>query len=527
MVKKVKIEKLNQFGEIKNIRLILGDQLNHVHSWYVESDASTLYVIAELFDEATYTQHHVQKIHSFFLAMEAFAIHLKETGHQVLHLTLDDTKEIPGVDGLLSHLVAHYEAEKIEYQQPDEYRLLVLLRELKLDGVVIEEFESEHFLVGFDELQAQFESGKKHRMEQFYRRLRSKRNILMENGEPLGGQWNYDATNRKKLKKSDLPEVPAPLLFANETRQVNKRLKDHGIKTIGNSESPLTMPIDRQQSVELLEYFCRYGLPRFGDFQDAMTEHSPYSWSLYHSRLSFSINSKLLSPLEVIEAAIEAYHQDENIDLTQIEGFVRQILGWREFIRGIYWANMPGYAELNHLEASRDLPEFFWSGDTNMNCVSRAVKQSLDHAYAHHIQRLMITGTFSLLAGIDPDQVDDWYLGIYSDAIEWAQMPNTRGMSQFADGGIIASKPYIASGNYINKMSDYCKNCRYDVKDKTSEKSCPFNSLYWNFVDTHRERFADNPRIGMAYRTWDRFDAQAQKAILDRARIYLADLESL
>jgi deoxyribodipyrimidine photolyase-related protein len=231
--------------------------------------------------------------------------------------------------------------------------------------------------------------------------------------------------------------------------------------------------------------------------------------------------------MEVIQTAINAYSTQDNIDISQVEGFVRQILGWREFVRGIYWANMPSYAHLNHLSATRNLPDFYWTGETKMNCISQTVNQSLDHAYAHHIQRLMITGTFALLAGIDPDQVDSWYLGIYADAIEWVQLPNTRGMSQFADGGMIASKPYIASGNYVNQMSDYCRSCHYDVKDKVTSQSCPFNSMYWRFLNTHREKFSRNPRIGMAYRNWDGFDPEIQQKVLERGEIYLSELESL
>jgi deoxyribodipyrimidine photolyase-related protein len=268
-------------------------------------------------------------------------------------------------------------------------------------------------------------------------------------------------------------------------------------------------------------------LPRFGTFQDAMTDQSEHKWSLYHSRLSFSLNAKLLSPREVVAMAIDAYRGRDDISLSQVEGFVRQILGWREFIRGIYWLNMPEYQKLNYLEADRPLPEYFWSGETQMNCMSEAINQSLDYAFAHHIQRLMVTGTFSLLAGIDPDQVDDWYLGIYLDAIEWVELPNTRGMSQFADGGLVGTKPYSASGNYINKMSDYCKGCRYKVSKKTGSDACPFNSLYWHFMHRHRPIFEKNPRIGMVYRNWDKQSEENRNLTLERAEWCLEHLDEL
>jgi len=515
------------FDNVETIRFILGDQLNHHHSWYLEKDKHTMYVVAEIFEETTYTRHHAQKVHAFFLAMSAFAESLREAGHQVLYLTLDDTAGASSVSKLLDMLAGIYKPIRVGYQRPDEHRLLEQLRALVLPGVEIIEYDTEHFMVPFAELSSYFVRGKKHRMEQFYRRLRKQHNILMENSDPVGGQWNYDVSNRSKLKKSDLADIPAPLLFANDVDEVQRRLERHDIKTVGKINHQLPMPITRDQSLDLLQFFCRTGLPRFGDFQDAMTGKSDYAWSLYHSRLSFSMNVKLLHPAEVIETAIAAYYAQDNIDISQVEGFVRQILGWREFVRGIYWANMPGYAELNALAAEKDLPAFFWTGDTQMNCVSKAITQSLEHAYAHHIQRLMVTGMFGLLAGIDPDQMDQWYLGIYIDAIEWVEMPNTRGMSQFADDGLIASKPYSASGNYINKMSDYCASCHYKVKEKTTKNACPFNALYWHFMVKHRKKFQNNPRIGMAYRNWDKQDLEMQELTIARGEECLKNLEVL
>ncbi len=515
------------FDSIKTIRIILGDQLNHQHSWFTTKDKNTLYVIAEVVEEATYARHHVQKVHAFFLAMEAFAATLKEAGHNILHLTLDDTAGLSSVDQIASSLAETYGPDRLEYQRPDEYRLLEQLRSLTLPDIVIHECDTEHFMVPFDELSAYFSKGKKHRMEQFYRKLRKQHNMLMDANEPTGGQWNYDATNRSKLKKSDLAEIPAPLLFTSNVEEVQQRLERHNIETVGRISNQLPMPVTRDQSLQLLSFFCATGLPRFGDFQDAMTGKSDYAWSLYHSRLSFSMNAKLLHPKEVIDAAIAAYHAQDNIDISQVEGFVRQILGWREFVRGIYWANMPGYEELNALAAENDLPAYFWNGETQMNCVSKAITQSLEFAYAHHIQRLMVTGMFGLLAGIDPKQMDEWYLGIYIDAIEWVEMPNTRGMSQFADDGLIASKPYSASGNYINKMSDYCGSCHYNVKEKTTDQACPFNSLYWHFMARHREKFQNNPRIGMVYRNWDKQEKDMQEATLARGEYCLKNLASL
>jgi len=277
-----------------------------------------------------------------------------------------------------------------------------------------------------------------------------------------------------------------------------------------------------------VDYFCEHCLINFGRFQDAMTDQSDHRWSLYHSRLSFALNSKILHPYQVIQKAIDAYQDSQGrISLAQIEGFVRQILGWREYVRGVYWANMPAYSRKNTLAAQGALPDYFWTGDTKMNCMQQAIGQSLDYAYAHHIQRLMIIGNFCLLTGINPDEVDAWYLGVYIDAIEWVEMPNTRGMSQFADDGIVATKPYTAGGNYINKMSDYCKNCHYKIKEKTGEQACPFNSLYWRFMTTHRKRLEKNPRIGMVYRNWDKQNTSVQQATLEQAEYFIDNIEQL
>ncbi len=522
----------------QKLRLILGDQLNASHSWYKVKSPNTLYVIAELHQEASYTRHHVQKVSAFFAAMAAFAHALKQAGHRVLHLTLDETSQYQDLPALLRDLIECYQTREFEYQLPDEYRLrqqlLVFSNSIE---VSVQAYESEHFYLSDAELLDYFNAGKKHRLEHFYRKLRVRFNLLMEQGKPLGGQWNYDADNRQKLKVSDFNDVPTPLLFANDVRPILQRLKRHNIATIGVAHDHLLWPITRCQANQLLEHFCRYCSIRFGRFQDAMTSKldtklgalgEDKQWTLYHSRLSFAINAKLLSPKRVVDSAIAAYEAaNGEITLAQIEGFVRQILGWREFVRGVYWANMPEYAKLNTLSATRDLPSWFWNGDTKMNCLHHAIKQSLDYSYAHHIQRLMVTGNFCLISGIDPDQVDDWYLGIYIDAIEWVEMPNTRGMSQFADSGIVGSKAYAASGNYINKMSDYCADCRYQVKESHTEEACPLNALYWRFMAQHIDDFKTNPRTKMVYANWLKKPIEDRELILARAEKLLGHIEDL
>ncbi|MCH4295613.1 cryptochrome/photolyase family protein [Shewanella sp. 3B26] len=559
--------------QFHTLRLLLGDQLGSNHSWFSQRDDGVLYLIAELKQENSYVTHHIQKVCAFFAAMADFATSLKAAGHRVLHLTLDDSAEFADLPALLSHVLQLTGADRFEYQRPDEYRLLLQLGSFEPCGVQVEMVESEHFLLPFDEINALFPKGKHILMESFYRRMRKRFNILMDGAKAVGGQWNFDASNRNKLKAPDIANLPQPLQFTNDISEIVSRLQRHGIVTIGSlkpgarqsfstaSESyasgdlfatfaqpepefepdhasrakthTLLWPINRQQSLALLAHFCRYCLPLFGRFQDAMTANHSSAWSLYHSRLSFSINSKMLHPAEVIDAAISAYKASGNggvkgaIDLAQVEGFVRQILGWREYVRGVYWANMPDYANLNALGAQRRLPHYFWSGDTRMNCMRRAIGQSLDYAYAHHIQRLMITGNFCLLTDIDPTQVDDWYLGIYVDAIEWVEMPNTRGMALFADGGIVGTKPYAASGAYINKMSDYCQGCHYNIKAKSGVGSCPFNSLYWRFMYKHKERLGANHRLGMIFSSWYKMAESQRSAILATAEQYLVDLERL
>lgn len=516
----------------KTVRLILGDQLNIEHSWFDHVSNEVIYIIAELKQETDYVASHIQKVAAFFSAMDYFAEELTQRGHQVLHLTLDDTTRFKDLDAVLQHYTKEFDAKKFEYQRPDEYRLLEQLNKLKLPNTIKGCCDSEHFMFPFAEIEEQFPKDKHIMMEHFYRRMRKRFDILLDDGKPVGGKWNYDASNRKKLKKQDIENLPQPLMFANDISSILERIERHQVATIGQVGDQLLWPVNRAQSLSLLAHFCQVCLPLFGHFQDAMTVEHDAKWSLYHSRLSFSLNSKLLSPNEVIDAALSAYHASSKqgaptIDIAQVEGFIRQILGWREYIRAVYWANMPAYASKNHYSADRTLPHYFWDGQTKMNCMKHAIDQSLEFAYAHHIQRLMVTGNFCLITGIAPDQVDSWYLGIYVDAIEWVEMPNTRGMALFADGGIVGTKPYSASGSYINRMSDYCKGCHYKIKERTGESSCPFNSLYWRFMNQHRDALNRNPRMGMLYRSWDNMDEQEQQAILDTAEQRLTNLENL
>jgi len=510
------------------VRLILGDQLNLSHSWFQHPEKHVLYIIAELHQEASYTRHHIQKHCAFFAAMECFALDLKELGHNVDYYDLDQTKQFSDLTSFITYVVDQTGATRFEYQRPDELRLVNQLEALLLDGIETHQADTEHFLLPYEEIPTFFPKGKHILMEHFYRKMRRRLNILLDGDKPLGGKWNLDANNRNAFKLQDLEHIPSPLMFANDVTAIIERLKRHEVENIGVSEHQLLWPVNRNQALTLLAHFCQHCLPLFGFFQDAMTENHNARWSLYHSRISFALNTKILTPNEVVDAAISAYqHSNGSISLAQIEGFVRQIIGWREYIRGVYWANMPSYQSLNFFDAQRPLPHYFWSGKTRMNCMKHSIGQSLEFSYAHHIQRLMVTGNFALLSGLNPDEVGAWYLGIYIDAIEWVEMPNTRGMALFADGGVVGTKPYAASGAYINRMSDYCKTCTYKVQLKSGPSSCPFNSLYWHFMHTNREHIGKLPRIGMIYRNWDRMTAEAQDAILTTAEHHLSHIEEL
>lgn len=514
-------------SKYKTLRLVLGDQQNISHSWYEEKDKNTLYVLMECLSETDYVRHHIQKVVGYFLSMRHFAEALKKQGHQVKYYHLDDKDNEQTISGNIKALVKKHNIEQFEYQLPDEYRLDEEMKQLADElSIPVKSVDSEHFLSARDAVEKMFEGKKMYLLETFYRKMRTRYNILMEDdGEtPLTGRWNYDAENRKKLPKKH--EVPPAFDQTKDATEIVNLIEKKGVKTIGRiPNNKFNYPISKEEALELLDHFLKVRFSLFGTYQDAMVERDDL---LYHSKISFALNTKILSPLEVVKA-VEDYwskHEDD-IDIAQAEGYIRQVLGWREYMRGIYWAKMPDYAKTNFFEHQAKLPEWYWTGDTKMNCLKHAINQSLDTAYAHHIQRLMVTGNFALLAGVNPDEVDAWYLGIYIDAIQWVEITNTRGMSQFADGGVVGTKPYVSSANYIHKMSDYCSGCYYDRKEKTGDKACPFNSLYWDFYNRHTDKLSKNPRIGMMYRTWERMGDEKQEAILKQADYFKKNMNDL
>jgi deoxyribodipyrimidine photolyase-related protein len=508
-----------------SLYLILGDQLNRQHKWFAQIDAGRTFLFIESREEATYARHHIQKILGFFAAMRAFASELEQEGHHVKYLKLSDPDNKSSIAGTIKSLIQHHHYKEFHYQLPDEYRLDEALASLKTEvGIPVTAADTEHYLTLRSDFATFFKGRKTYIMESFYRQMRKKHDILMVNGEPEGGKWNYDQSNRAAWSKDFRPAEP--LLFSNDLSGIARELESAGISGIGTVDPENYMwPINRSEALALLTHFLQHHLREFGTYQDVMDHRNGL---LNHSRISFALNTKMLSPLEVCEKTLRYWreHQEE-IDIAQVEGFIRQIIGWREYMRGVYWKHMPEYASLNFFGHQEKLPGWFWTGHTRMYCLNQSIQNSLDHAYAHHIQRLMVTGNFALLAGIAPDEIDAWYLGIYIDAIEWVEITNTRGMSQFADGGLVGTKPYVSSANYIDKMSNYCGSCFYNKKLKTGDKACPFNSLYWHFYARHRDKLEKNPRIGFVYRTLDTMAPDKKVALMEQAEKYLGQLEEL
>ncbi|WP_076363457.1 cryptochrome/photolyase family protein [Phaeovulum vinaykumarii] len=497
--------------------LVLGDQLSeHLSALRQAEKGRDIIVMAEVMAEATHVPHHPQKIALFLTAMRKFAARLRAQGHRVAYGRLDDPETAPSIPAELLRRAAETGATRIVATTPGDWRLIAALEALPLP---VEMRPDDRFLCSAEDFARWAEGRKQLRMEWFYREMRRRTGLLMQDGQPLGGRWNFDAENRKPAAPDLLRPRPKRFPPDPETEAVLDLVETRFAGHFGRLR-PFHWPTDRPQALEALEHFITHALPRFGDEQDAMLTDEPF---LSHSLLSSSLNLGLLDPREVCRAAEAAYHRGA-APLNAVEGFIRQILGWREFVRGIWALGGPAALGDNALGHDAPLPALFWGGPTRMACLSAAVRQTRDLAYAHHIQRLMLTGNFALLAGVAPARVHEWYLAIYIDAIEWVEAPNTLGMSQFADGGRLGSKPYVSSGAYIDRMSDYCRGCAYRVRDRTGPRACPFNLLYWHFLDRHRDRLAGNPRMAQMYRTWDRMAPDHRAQVLSEATALLARL---
>ncbi len=507
--------------QIRNLIVVLGDQLSLSLSSLAAGDpARDLVLMAELSDEATYVLHHKKKIAFIFSAMRHFAEELRAGGWRVDYIKLDDPRSRGSFSAQVEAAAKTHSPERIIVTEASEWRVSEMLKGWQARfATPTDILPDDRFICSIPEFIAWTADRKQLRMEYFYRDMRRKTNLLMDGDKPVGGKWNYDAENRKTAG-ADLfmptPKVTKPDAITQEVLAlVAARFGNH----FGDLE-PFWYAVTREGAEAAFAAFVKNALPHFGDYQDAMLIGEPF---LYHSLISQYLNCGLLDPLKICQQ-VEAAYRSGAVPLNAAEGYIRQVIGWREYVRGIYWLKMPGYEHSNFFNHKRPLPDFYWSAGTDMACLKAAVTQTKEQAYAHHIQRLMITGNFAMLAGIDPHELHLWYLSVYADAYEWVELPNTVGMSQFADGGVLASKPYAASGAYINRMSNYCGSCSYDVKQRTGPKACPFNALYWDFLSRHRDKLGSNPRIGQMIRTYDKFEDAERARIKESVAAFLDSL---
>ena len=502
---------------------ILGDQLSPgIASLRGMDPATAIILMMEVAEETDYVAHHKAKIALIFAAMRHHAAALTAAGWTVDYVRLDDADNTHSFTGEVARAIARHSPAQIVVTEPGEWRVRGAIDAWQsLFGLPVEIREDDRFICTHATFDAWAEGRKALRMEFFYRDMRRATGLLMEGDKPAGGAWNYDAENRQRAPRDLM--MPRPLAFtpdaatADVLALVAARFADHP-----GSLDHFAFAVTAADAAAQMAHFLDHALASFGDYQDAMLTGEPYLW---HALLSPYLNLGLIDPLTLCRA-VEAKWRAGAVPLNAAEGFIRQIIGWREYVRGIYWREGPDYVHRNQLKATRALPDFYWTADTAMHCLAQAVGQTLELGYAHHIQRLMVTGNFALLIGADPHAVHLWYLAVYVDAYEWVEAPNVVGMSQFADGGLLASKPYVASGAYINRMSDYCASCRYDVKAKTGPDACPFNALYWDFLARNRDALGKNVRLAMPYRNWDRFDAATQHEYRASAAAFLAKLDA-
>ena len=507
----------------RSLCLILGDQLNLTMSSLLGFDPQKdLIVMSEVREDVTYVKYHKKKIVFIFSAMRHFAEDLKQRGYPVKYTKLNDRNNTGSIFEEVERIRKIYEFDKIIVTEPSEYRVLEDIKKWKSKFSIPIEIRSDNrFLCSHEEFVTWAEGRKQLRMEYFYRDMRKKYQILMSDGKPEGGEWNYDIKNRKPFKKKfNIPRTYTSnpdAITCDVINLVSEHFPDH----FGQLQQ-FHFGVTRCQALEALDKFIQQRLVNFGDYQDAMLQDEPW---MFHSHLSFYLNCGLLLPLECAKRAEESY-QKGKAPLNAVEGFIRQVIGWREYVRGVYWFEMPGYESRNFFNAQRKLPDFFWSGVTKMNCLKQCVKETQKNAYAHHIQRLMVLGNFSLIAGLDPKEVNNWYLIVYADAYQWVELPNVTGMVLFADGGILGSKPYAASGAYINKMSDYCKGCHFNVNKKNGSNACPFNYLYWDFLIRNKDKLSDNHRLVMMYKTLERMSDEKIQTIKDDSNHFFGMLDN-
>ena len=501
---------------VRNLVIVFGDQLDAGSAAFdgfdPEADAVAM---MEVHEEASHVPQHKLRLALFFSAMRHFRDALRQDGRTVHYTELEDADNTGSLAGEIERRAKALRPDRLIVLQPGDWRVEQAARNtaksLDLPHSVRDD---RHFLCSAGTFEALAQGRRSLLMETFYRAMRREHRILMDGDKPVGGQWNLDRENRGSFGKDGAGEIPPPLGFAPDrtTREVLDMVERRFPDAPGRLDS-FDTPVTADQAQSALDDFLEHRLENFGRYQDAMAVGQPF---LYHARLSAALNLHLLDPRAAIEGAVAAY-QDGRAPLNSVEGFVRQILGWREYIRGVYWREMPGYADRNALQADLPMPAFFWTGETEMACIRHSVGQLIDHAYAHHIQRLMVLGLFAMLLGVRPYEVHRWHMSMYADAIDWVSLPNVLGMSQYGDGGIVGSKPYAASGNYIDKMSDYCKGCRFNPRKATGDDACPVTTLYWDFLDRNRDRIRGQRHMGYQIANLDRKEAAERQEIRRRS----------
>ena len=492
-------------SRLRHLLVVLGDQLDLQASCFDGADAQHDAVwMAEVAEESTHVWSSKPRIALFLAAMRHHAQALREAGWRVDYRHLDDPGNLGSLGAELRAAIARLKPQGLVMTAPGDWRVLEAIKAVAADcQLPLDIREDRHFFSTVRDFAAHAKGRKQLRLEYWYRELRVRHQVLMDGEQPVGGQWNFDADNREAFGKEGPPPIPAPARFEpNETTRGVLQLVAERFAAHPGSLDSFAWPVTREQALQSLERFIRERLPHFGRWQDAMWTGEVW---LFHSHLAAALNLKLLTAREVVQAAEAAYRRGE-ADLASTEGFIRQILGWREYVRGVYWLHMPQYLQRNALAATRALPAFFWNAQTDMACLRDALELTLQHGYAHHIQRLMVTGLYALLLGVDPQRVHGWYLSVYVDAVEWVELPNTLGMSQYADGGVMASKPYVASGKYLQRMGNHCKGCRYDPAQATGDRACPYTTLYWDFLLRHEQALAKNPRMVMQVKNLKRLD---------------------
>jgi deoxyribodipyrimidine photolyase-related protein len=507
---------------VRRIVVIFGDQLDEKARVLRDMDREKdLVWMAESFKEATHVWSNKHRIALFFSAMRHFAARLGKAGYRIHYRELDDQRLSLGES--LAEDLGKMKPEAVRVTLPGEWRVLKGLKKVcQQAGVELEVLPDDHFYERPEAFQSWAEGRKSIRLEYYYRELRKRHQILVsEDGKPEGEAWNFDKENRGTFGKEGPPgDMPAPLSIPPDaiTREVIQLVEAHFPDHPGDLNH-FTWAVSREDAQRVLKDFLRNRLPLFGKYQDALWTGEPW---LYHSLLSSALNLKLLNPREVVDGAVGEWRSGR-APIEAVEGFVRQILGWREYVRGLYWWKMPGYLKLNALEAGEPLPAFYWNGETPYTCLKESLGQTLAYGYAHHIQRLMVTGLFSLLLGVKPKDIHEWYLAVYVDAVEWVELPNTLGMSQYADGGLMASKPYAATGKYLKRMSNYCEHCPANPDKATGDKACPFTTLYWDFLDRNRKRLEGNQRLALQLKNLDRKSEKEMVDIRKRAKVVRDD----